>query len=245
MRPCLALLLALLWTPPTPADELRVAVASNFVDTLKQLAARFEQTSVHKLVISQGSTGKHYAQIRNGAPFHMFFAADSRRPSLLEQEGLAISGSRFTYAHGSLVLWSLKPNYVDNAGKILHTGKFRHLAIANPRLAPYGQAAQAVLQSLGLWQTIRHRVVRGENVNQAFHFVMSGNAELGFVARSQLSKLTERTQGSLWLIDPSLYPKIEQQAVLLTNDEAAQQFTDFIKSTEGRTIIKRHGYDVP
>jgi molybdate transport system substrate-binding protein len=227
------------------ADEVRVAAASNFAITITAIAQQFEADTAHKVTLIFGSTGKHYAQIINGAPYDVFFAADAARPELLEREGVALAGSRFTYALGKLVLWSPRKNYIDPDGHILDTGDFRHLAIANPRLAPYGEAARQVLQARGLWNEQDKRVVRGENIGQAFQFVASGNAELGFVAWSQVKHAGKAKEGSYWSIPQSLYAPIEQQAVLLKDHEAARAFMLFMRSAQGARIIREHGYGIP
>jgi molybdate transport system substrate-binding protein len=226
------------------AAEIRVAVASNFAEAATTLAQRFEATSGHKVTLSFGSTGKHYAQIKHGAPFDAFFAADVRRPELLEKEKLTVPGSRFTYARGTLLLWSPTPGYVDAEGKVLVYGNFRHLAIANPKLAPYGRAAQQVLQARGLWNRIRLRLVRGENIAQAFQYVQSGNAELGFVAAAQVMRPGQPVEGSWWQVPQALYSPIEQQAVLLKDSAAARAFLDFVRSDEALAIIHGFGYDI-
>ncbi|MEE8339927.1 MAG: molybdate ABC transporter substrate-binding protein [Xanthomonadales bacterium] len=227
------------------ADEVRVAAASNFANAITAIAERFEADTAHKVTLIFGSTGKHYAQIINGAPYDVFFAADAARPELLEREGVALAGSRFTYALGKLVLWSPRPNYIDPDGRILDEGDFRHLAIANPRLAPYGEAARQVLQARGLWKERDKRVVRGENISQAFQFVASGNAELGFVAWSQVKHPGKAIKGSYWSIPPSLYAPIEQQAVLLKDHQAARAFMLFVRGAQGARIIREHGYAIP
>ena len=227
------------------AGEIRIAVASNFTGTMKILAAQFEQQSSHNVVLASGSTGKHFSQISNGAPFDAFFAADARRPTLLESSGLIVPGTRFTYAIGRLVLWSSEDGYVDPEGKVLDHGDFKRLAIANPRLAPYGKAAQQVLLTKGLWQPLQKRIVRGENIAQAYQFTVSGNAQLGFVALSQIQQHNPEAQGSYWIVDPSLHDPIEQQAVLLTDKPAARSFMVFVKSNEARAILQRNGYDTP
>jgi molybdate transport system substrate-binding protein len=228
-----------------PAGEVRVAVASNFARTLEVVAVRFEAATGHQVVLAPGSTGKHYAQIRNGAPFDLFFAADVRRPRLLEEAGIAAPGSRFTYAVGRLVLWSPQPGYVDPEGQVLAKGGYRYLAIANPRLAPYGAAARDVLEGLGLWQSVQRRLVRGENIAQAYQFVASGNAELGFVALSQLSTPDGETPGSRWIVPRRLHAPIEQQVVLLRDTEAARALLAFVRTAEGAALIRGFGYEVP
>lgn len=226
------------------AAEIRVAAASNFARAMISLASDFEENSGHKVKLVFGSTGKHYAQIHNGAPFDVFFAADIKRPRLLEEQGIAIAGSRFTYAKGKLILWSHMPNYVDSEGEVLRHGSFEHLAIANPHLAPYGRAAREVLKYRGLWDEMKQKVVRGENIGQAFQFVSSGNAELGFVAFSQLKNIDEPIAGSYWEVPQSLYTPIEQQAVLLTDNEAGRSFISYIKSKPALKIISNHGYEI-
>lgn len=235
----------LLTTTAGSADEIYVAVASNFSRTLQTIATRFEAATGHRINMSVGATGKHYAQIRHGAPFDIFFAADSRRPALLESENIALPGSRFTYALGKLVLWSPREGYVDDQGSILETEDFSHLAIANPRLAPYGKAAKEVLQARKLWDALKGRTVRGENIGQTFQFVKSGNAELGFVAWSQIRQPGKPVSGSFWDIPQQLYTPIRQQAVLLKRSKPAQAFASFVKSNTAQAIIRESGYDLP
>ncbi len=225
------------------AAELRVAVASNFTRAMTSLIHQFEANTGHKVKLIFGSTGKHYAQIRNGAPYDAFFAADKKRPRLLAEEGLAVPGSRFTYALGKLVLWSPEEDVVDSSGKVLEQGDFRYLAIANPKLAPYGRAAREVLQSRGLWQGMQGKIVRGENIGQSYQFVISGNAELGFIAYSQLKLPDQRINGSYWKIPQALYTPIEQQAVLIKDTEAGRSFLSYIQSKEALMTINNHGYE--
>ncbi|MCW8963810.1 MAG: molybdate ABC transporter substrate-binding protein [Gammaproteobacteria bacterium] len=239
------LLTATLLPAPLAAAEIRVAVASNFADTMQSIATRFEARTDHKVTLISGSTGKHYAQIVNGAPFDAFFAADSRRPETLEKQGVILPGNRFTYAIGKLVLWSPEAAYVDTEGNILQGREFRFLAIANPKLAPYGKAAQEVLQARGLWKALQERLVRGENINQAFQFVSSGNAELGFVAYSQVRRPGESIKGSYWVVPQALYIRIQQQAVFLTDNEATRALRLFVQSDEVLELIQNNGYDAP
>ena len=164
--------------------------------TAKALETAFEKQSGHDVVLAPGSTGKHFAQIQNGAPFDVFLAADAERPKLLEEGGKAVSGSRFTYAVGSVVLWSPKNGLVDPEAEVLREGKFKRLAIANPRLSPYGKAAQQILENLGLWDSIKSRIVQGENIAQTFQFISTGNAELGFISLSQIMKPGDAIPGS-------------------------------------------------
>ncbi|MDZ7840100.1 MAG: molybdate ABC transporter substrate-binding protein [Gammaproteobacteria bacterium] len=228
---------------PAAADRIQVAVASNFTGTLDRLAEHFERQSGHQVVLVPGSTGKHYAQIRNGAPFDAFFAADVRRPELLEQEGAAVPGSRFTYAIGKLVLWSPAPGLVDSMGEVLKRGTYRHLAIANPRLAPYGRAAREALQAMELWQALERKLVYGESIGQTFLFVNSGNAELGLVAYAQVKDAG--IDSGYWKIPSSLYAPIEQQAVALVDSAATRAFLAYVRSDEALGIIRGLGYDTP
>jgi len=245
--PCLlAVALSLTLLPQQSwADKIRVAVASNFATAIGRVAEQFEAQTGHSIIISSGSTGKHYAQIQQGAPFDIFLAADSHHAQLLEQQGVAKAGSRFTYAVGELVLWSPNPATVDHQGNILKQGNFRYLAIANPKLAPYGRAAQQVLQHFNIWDSLSARIVRGENISQTFQFVHSGNAQLGFIARSQLAQLDGATEGSYWQIPRALYAPIQQQAVLLKDLDAAKAFLAYIKTDQALEIIQGFGYGTP
>lgn len=226
------------------AGEVHAAVAANFARPLEEIGAAFEKATGHRVISSPGSTGKLHAQIKNGAPFDVFLAADAERPRLLEEEGSAVTGSRFTYALGRLVLWSAKPGFVDGTGKVLGGKGYKHLAIANPKTAPYGAAARQTLEKLGLWNRVSPRIVQGEDVGQTFQFVVTENAELGFVALSQL----EGQAGSRWLVPADLHAPIEQQAVLLArgrDNPAARAFLEFLKGKEGRAIVERSGYALP
>jgi len=223
------------------ADEITIAVAANFARPMAALVERFEAETAHRVRVTAGSTGKHYAQIRNGAPFDAFFAADAERPRRLDEAGLAVPGSRFTYAIGRLALWSRRPGYVDAEGAVLERGTFRHLALANPSLAPYGAAALDVLRAKGVLDVLEGKLVFGEDVGQAFGFVHSGAAELGFVAYAQLAA-EEGAGGSYWLVPAAMHAPIEQQAVLLEDSPAARAFLDFTRSDAAREIIERFGY---
>jgi molybdate transport system substrate-binding protein len=227
----------------SPSQEARIAVASNFTDTITHIAERFKEKTGRVVTLIFGSSGNHYAQIKNGAPFDAFFSADVERPEFLEREGIAMLDSRFTYAIGKLVLWSPREGYVDSAGKVLESGTFHHLAVANPRLAPYGEAAQQVLTSKKQWDSLQDRIVLGENITQTYQFVQSGNAELGFVAYAQVKRPGRPMEGSLWVVPQSLYSPIEQQAVLLRDNETARMFVAFLRSNEALQIIHDHGYD--
>lgn len=226
------------------ADTIHIAVASNFSEPIKEIVEQYKKHTGHRLILSFGSTGKHYAQIINGAPYDLFLAADMRRPELLEEQGIAITDSRFTYARGRIVLWSYHAGYVDPEGKILESAEFRHLAIANPKLAPYGTAAQEVLQRKGLWEALQPRLVRGESIGQTYQFVRSGNAELGFVAYSQIKRPNQSDTGSYWIIPQTFYEPIEQQAVLLKENAVARDFMSFLQTQEIKKIITNFGYDI-
>lgn len=233
---------------PASADEVRVAVAANFTAPMERIAARFTQETGHKLAIAYGATGKFYAQISNGAPFEVFLSADDKTPARLEKEGLAVSGSRFTYAMGKLVLWSPKEGVVDSQGAVLKQGGFNHLALANPKLAPYGAAAEEVMQKLGVLDALKSKLVQGENITQAYQFVASGNAELGFVALSQVKKEGEEIKGSHWLVPNNLYTPIRQDAVLLAkgkDNAAALQFLKYLRGKPAAAIISGYGYELP
>lgn len=227
------------------AEELQVAVASNFSKAMRAIAVEFEAVSGHRVRVIPGSTGKHFAQIMQGAPYDVFLAADVRRPEELEKRGMVLPGSRFTYAVGKLVLWSPRAGYLDGEGAVLKNGNFRFLAMANPRHAPYGRAAREILQAMDLWAELTGRIVRGENVGQAFQYVKSGNAELGFVARSQLHDLGVASKGSHWEAPDRLYAPILQQAALLKEKVSGREFLAFIRSETGLKIICSHGYDAP
>ncbi len=237
---------AIAWTGRVSAGEALVAVASNFKEPLDRLETAFETGTDHRLIVVPGSTGKLYAQIVNGAPFDMLLAADRERPRLLEESGRAVAGSRFTYAVGRLVLWSADPHTVGADGAaILRQGAFRRLAIANPDLAPYGKAALQVLDALSLTERLRPKLVMGENIGQAFTLAATGNADLGFVALSQVQGLDRAKAGSSWEPSRTLYEPIRQDAVLLaraSGNEAAHAFLDYLKSEAARTLIERSGY---
>lgn len=226
------------------ADEVLVAVAANFTAPMQQIAAEFARDTGHKALPSFGSTGKFHTQIRNGAPFEVLLAADDETPAKLEHEGLAAAGSRFTYAIGRLVLWSPKP--AQTPEETLHKGTFRHLAIANPKLAPYGAAAVATLKSLKLFDETQPKFVQAENIGQAWQFVASGNAELGFVALSQTMKDGKVGEGSAWVVPAHLHEPIRQDAVLLARGRgrpAAEALMTYLKGEKARAIIRSFGYD--
>ncbi|HET9954585.1 MAG TPA: molybdate ABC transporter substrate-binding protein [Polyangiaceae bacterium] len=230
------------------AAEVRVAVAANFATPLKVLASEFSKRTGHRVIPSSGATGKLYAQIKNGAPFEVLLAADDKVPAQLEAEGLTVPGSRFTYANGKLVLFSAKPGLVDAQGAVLRTGQFTHLAIANPKLAPYGAAAITVLTRLQLLQATQSKFVQGENIAQTMEFVVTGNAELGFVAWSQVLSDGKPRPGSYWMIPENLYPEIRQEAVILkpgAENPAARAWCEFLKGEPARATIAVLGYGLP
>ena len=227
------------------AAEVQVAVAANFAVPLRKIAEDFSRHSGHTLRVSSGATGKLYAQIVNGAPFEVFLSADSTTPERLEKEGQVVAGSRYTYAVGRLVLWSAQAGVVDEKGEILNTGPFRYLALANPKTAPYGAAAIEVLEARGLYARLQDKYVQGENIAQTHQFVASGNAEIGFVALSQVWQDGKLTGGSAWRVPPELHAPIRQDAALLKRGEAnaaARAFLDYLKSEPARRVIAAYGY---
>ena len=209
------------------------------------LVHAFEAGTGHEVSLSYASTGKHHAQITNGAPFDLFLAADEQSPQRLEDAGLIVPGSRFTYAVGKLVMWARTDGHDQSAEEILKTGDFRFLAIANPVTAPYGRAAAQYLRGLQLWDGLQGRIVRGENVAQVFAFVSTGNAQFGLMALSQVNAQTNDQDGQIWLIPESHHDPIIQQAVLMTDHPAAAAFARYLRSAEAQAIITRHGYSVP
>lgn len=239
------LCLLLMFSSLSHAADVRIAVAANFTDTARELVAAFSEATGLEAVASYGSTGKLYAQIEHGAPFDVFLAADSHRPELLEENGQGVAGSRFTYARGKLALWSPEPGTFDDPKAWLESGDFARLAIANPKTAPYGSAAQEVLSGLGLWEALQGRLVRGDSIAQTFQFVATRNAKGGFVALSQVRAWNEKN-GSLWLIPQSYYSPLNQQAILLSrsgNKEAARRWLEFLQGRAARGIIERSGYE--
>lgn len=227
------------------AATISVAVAANFTAPMQAIAQAFHQDTGHTAKLAFGSSGNFYAQITNGAPFQVFLSADAAKPIKLEQAGLTVAGSRFTYAVGSLVLWSSQPGLVDAKGEVLHRGNITKLAIANPKLAPYGQAAVETLSALGLFTRLQSKFVLGENIAQTYQFVMSGNAELGFVALSQVMRHGKLSGGSGWIVPASLHSPIRQEAVLLLpgkHNPAAEALMQYLKSTKAQAIITAYGY---
>ena len=231
---------------PAHADEISVAVAANFTAPMKLIAAEFERDSGHKLVTSFGSTGKFYAQIKNGAPFEVLLTADDETPDKLMKEGAAVSGSAFTYAIGKLVLWSAKPGLVDSAGAVLKRGDFAHLSLAEPKLAPYGAAGVEAMKALRVYEAIQPKIVTAENITQAYQFISSGNAELGFVALSQVLK-DGKIDGSSWLVPANLYSPIRQDAVILEKGRgkpAVDALMKYIRGDKAKAIIQSFGYEL-
>ncbi|AIL62439.1 molybdate ABC transporter substrate-binding protein [Pseudomonas alkylphenolica] len=229
------------------ADEVQVAVAANFTAPIQAIAKDFEKDTGHKLVAAYGATGQFYAQIKNGAPFEVFLAADDSTPAKLESEGDSVKGSRFTYAIGTLALWSAKPGYVDAKGEVLKKNEFKHLSIANPKAAPYGLAATQVLDKLKLTEATKAKIVEGQNITQAFQFVSTGNAELGFVALSQIYKDGKVTEGSAWIVPASLHEPIRQDALILNkgkDNPAAKALVDYLKGPKAAALIKSYGYEI-
>ena len=229
------------------ADEVQVAVAANFTEPMKAIASQFEQDSGHKVVMSAGATGKFYAQIKNGAPFEILLAADDEVPLRLEKEGAAVAGSHFTYAIGKLVLWSVKPGYVDDKGAVLKTGNFEHLSIASPKLAPYGAAAVEAMRALGVFAAIEPKLVQGENISQAYQFVLSGSAPLGFVAMSQVYQDHKLKSGSAWIVPSNLYGAIRQDAVVLNPGKgkpAVEALMNYLRGEKAGKIILSYGYEL-
>jgi molybdate transport system substrate-binding protein len=228
---------------PALAAETQVAVAANFTEPAKEIAAAFKAATGHEAVLSFGSSGQFYAQIAHGAPYAVFLSADAERPKKAEQEGLAVAGTRFTYALGKLALYSRTPGLADG-GAALKAGRFAKLAVADPVAAPYGAAAVETLQKLGIYEAVKPKIVTGASITQTWQFVATGAADLGFVA---LSQVIAEPAGSRWLVPASLYAPIEQQAVLLktgATDPAARAFLDFLKGPQARAVIKRYGYEV-
>jgi molybdate transport system substrate-binding protein len=244
-RPALLLLCAVTVSMPAFADEVNVAVAANFTAPMKVIAARFEQATGHKVLASYGATGKFYAQIRNGAPFDILLAADDATPAKLDQENATAPNTRFTYAIGKLVLWSPQAGVVDAKGDVLKAGKFDHLAVANPKLAPYGLAAVETLQKLNLLSALQPKFVTGENIGQTYQFVASGAAPLGFVAMSQVYEDNQLKSGSAWVVPSHLYSPIRQDAVVLTRGShkpAVAAFVAYLKGAAATAIIRSYGY---
>ncbi len=227
------------------ADDVQVAVAANFTAPMQRIAEDFAKDTGHKAVLAFGATGKFYAQIKNGAPFEVLLSADDTTSTKLEQEGAAVAGSHFTYAIGKLVLWSAKAETVDAKGEVLRKGGFKHIALANPKVAPYGAAAVEVLTRLKLLEGLSPKFVQGENIAQTHQFVASGNAELGFVALSQVMTDGKVNAGSAWVIPQELYQPLRQDAVVLKPGKgkgAAMALMDYLKGAKAKAVILSYGY---
>ena len=234
---------AFLFITSAKADTIQVAVASNFKSTMMVLAQQYEAQSKHEILVSSGSTGKHYAQITNGAPFDFFFAADSGHPKQLEKQGVGVRGTRYTYAIGRLVLWGAGTAPINV--ETLVSNNFKYISLANPLLAPYGRAAEETINKLDLSVALQSKKVTGENVIQALQFVATGNADIGFVGLSQIRNINKFENDSYWLIPQEYYSPIEQQAIVLKDKQANHDFLTFMQSETARKIILTAGYAVP
>lgn len=245
MKPILLVLICLTISALSMAAEVKVAVAANFAAPMRDIAAAFESQTGHKLILTPGATGKFYAQINNGAPFEVFLSADDETPARLVKVGNAVAGSRFTYAIGRLILWSPKENLLTDGVEALKSGNFRFLSIANPNVAPYGRAAVQTMQKIGVLTKLEPKVVQGENISQAHQFVSTGNADLGFVALSQVWQNGKLKSGSGWVVPESYHDELRQDAVLLEagrSSEAAKALMSFLQSAKAREIIADYGY---
>ena len=232
-------------SPSIHAGETSIAVAANFSAPIQRLARSFQEETGNQVKLSSGSTGKFYTQIQNGAPFDILLAADQETPQRLENEKLGIENTRFTYATGILVLWSAREGYVDSRGEILHKGSFNHLAIADPKLAPYGLAAMQTLSKLNLIDKLKTKLVQGENIGQTFQFAATANAELGFVALSQVYADGKLSMGSIWIVPQALYHPLHQDAILLKTGKdnlAATSFLAFLKTEKAKKVMHDFGY---
>lgn len=229
------------------AAEAQVAVAANFAEPMKAIAAVLQKTTGHTLKISTGASGAFYTQIKNGAPFDVFLSADNERPEMLEKDGLAQPGTRFTYATGRLVLWSVKAGRVDGQGAVLNAPDLGKVAYANPKTAPYGAAAVQVLNRLGLTNALTPKLVQGESIGQTFNFVKTGNADVGFVAMSQVLDGGQLKEGSMWVVPQPSHDPIRQDAVLLkrgAGNEAAQALLKLLQSPNIKNLIRSYGYEI-
>lgn len=242
---CMSVLVSIAATPAF-AEQMLVAVAANFIPPFREIAVEFEKSTGHQLQVSGGSSGNFYTQIKNGAPFDVFFSADNERPKKLEDEGLGVKDSRFTYAIGRLVLWSSNADLVKGE-ETLRSKNFKRLAIANPKTAPYGVAAMQTMQKLGLWESLQPHIVMGESIGQTIGFIESGNAHLGFVALSQIMDPKIKGKGSRWDVPTHLHEPIQQDVILLTkgkDNPAAKSLLDFMGGPQAKAIIERYGYEL-
>ena len=243
----MSLLAACLVPLAAQAAEVSVAVAANFTAPMKVIAQDFERETGHKATLAFGATGQFYAQIKNGAPFAILLAADDATPAKIESEGFGVAGTRFTYATGKLVLWSKRANLVDNRGDILRSGKFDKIAIANPKLAPYGAATMEVVEKMGLTSAITPKIVEGSNIGQTFQFVSSENASIGFVALSQVFEGGRIKEGSGWIVPSNMHKPIQQDAIVLNagkNNAAAQALMQYLRSDKAKAVIRSFGYEL-
>ena len=246
-RHLVSLFAAVAFSSHALAEQVQVAVAANFTAPLQAITSEFEKDTGHSVVASFGATGQLYAQIQNGAPFEVFLSADESTPAKLDNEGLGVSDSRFTYAIGSLVLWSAKPDYLDGSDAVLKANQYKHLAIANPKAAPYGLAATEVLDKLGLSAAVKDKLVEGQNITQAHQFIATGNAELGFVALSQVLEGGKLKGGSAWIVPAKYHEPIVQDAVVLkraANNPAAKAWMALLHSAGAKDLIRSYGYAV-
>lgn len=244
LRLMLVIASTLFWVA-AQAGEVTVAIAANFTAPMQKIAKAFEQDTGHKAQLAFGATGKFYAQIKNGAPFAVLLAADDETPARLEKEGLAVAGTRFTYATGRLALWSKQANVVDDKGEVLRSSGFNKLAIADPKLAPYGIAAMDVIHKMGVQANVTQKLVQGESIGQTYQFVSTENAQLGFVALSQISIDGRITQGSAWVVPQHLHTPLKQEAVLLNagkDNAAANALLKYLQGDTAKAIITRYGY---
>ena len=242
-----SLVALLVLAAPAHAGEVTVAVAANFTAPMQKIAQAFEQDTGHKTILSFGSTGNFYAQIKNGAPFQILLAADDETPIKIEKDGLGVANTRFTYATGKLVLWSKQAGFVDDKGDILRSGKFQRIAIANPKLAPYGAAAMEVINKLGLLAELQPKLVQGESIGQTYQFVATENAQLGFVALSQVFADGKIAQGSAWIVPANLHAPIQQDAILLTkgkDNAAATALLTYLRGDKAKAVIRAYGYEL-
>lgn len=250
LRGSIAVIMVLcgLSSSPVRAGEASVAVASDFAVPMERIAAIFQKESGYTVKVSTGASGKLYAQIKGGAPFDVFLSADEEMPKQLMQDGLAVSGSRFVYAIGRLVLWSLQDGLVDEKGAVLNRGNFNMLAIANPRFSPYGVAAKETLTKLTMWNSIQEKLAKGENVTQTYQLAATEKADLAFIALSQVMREGKVTAGSWWLVPAEMHKPIRQSAVLLSgakDQAAAKAFLAFLRSEKARAVIRGFGYELP
>lgn len=248
MKRLSTLILSLLALASAHADEVQVAVAANFTGPMQVISVLFERETGHKASLAFGATGKFYAQIANGAPFEVLLSADDETPARLVKEGKGVAGSNFTYAIGKVVLWSADPKLIDGKGEVLKKGGFKHIALANPKTAPYGAAAMQVMGKLGVTEQLKPLIVQGENISQTHQFVSTGAAELGFVAYSQVIKNGQVGSGSGWIIPSNLYYPIRQDAVILAKGKdkpAAVALLKFLKSDKAKEVIRSFGYELP